>query len=87
MFPNGLRASVCHWPFLLELGRISYCLYVIHQAVNLMCHEFLLGGIAVLHGRALHWSDDSRRGARLWPSKTLVDIFRAPAAPAKPRYQ
>jgi peptidoglycan/LPS O-acetylase OafA/YrhL len=43
MFPNGLWASVCRWPFLLELGRISYCLYVIHQAVNLMCHEFLLG--------------------------------------------
>jgi hypothetical protein len=31
--------------------------------------------IVALHGRALHWSDDSRRGARLWPSKTLVGIF------------
>jgi peptidoglycan/LPS O-acetylase OafA/YrhL len=41
--PNGLWASVCRWPFLLELGRISHCLYVIHQAVNLMGHEFLLG--------------------------------------------
>ena len=43
MFPSGLWASVCRWPFLLELGRISFCLYIIHAAVNLMCHEFLLG--------------------------------------------
>jgi peptidoglycan/LPS O-acetylase OafA/YrhL len=43
MFPNGLWASVCRWPFLTELGRLSYCLYVIHQTVNLVCHEVLLG--------------------------------------------
>jgi len=43
MFPNGRWASVCRWPFLAELGRLSYCLYVIHQAVNLVCHEVLLG--------------------------------------------
>ena len=42
MFPNGIWATVCRWPFLLELGRVSYCLYVIHEAVNLFCHEFLL---------------------------------------------
>jgi peptidoglycan/LPS O-acetylase OafA/YrhL len=42
MFPNGLWASVCRWPFLRELGRVSFCLYVIHVAVNLLCHEFLL---------------------------------------------
>src|SRR5580700_6703131 len=42
MVPNGLWASVCRWPFLLELGRVSYCLYVIHVAVNLICHELLL---------------------------------------------
>jgi len=43
MSPNGLWASVCRWPFLVELGRLSYCLYVIHEAVNLLCHEILLG--------------------------------------------
>jgi peptidoglycan/LPS O-acetylase OafA/YrhL len=42
MFPTGVWASVCRWPFLAELGRLSYCLYVIHQAVNLFCHEVLL---------------------------------------------
>jgi peptidoglycan/LPS O-acetylase OafA/YrhL len=34
-FPNGVWASVCRRPFLLELGRTFYCLYVIHQAINL----------------------------------------------------
>ena len=43
MFPTGAWASVCRWPFLVELGRLSYCLYVIHQAVNLLCHEVILG--------------------------------------------
>ncbi len=43
MFPGGMWASVCRWPFLAELGRLSYCLYVIHQAVNLLCHEVFLG--------------------------------------------
>jgi peptidoglycan/LPS O-acetylase OafA/YrhL len=52
MFPNGLWASVCRWPLLAELGRLSYCLYVIHEAVNLMCHEVLLGTTP----RFLDWS-------------------------------
>lgn len=43
MCPNGLWASVCRWPFLVEMGRLSYCLYVIHQAVDLLSHEVLLG--------------------------------------------
>jgi peptidoglycan/LPS O-acetylase OafA/YrhL len=42
MIPGGLWASACRWPFLVELGRLSYCLYVIHVAVNLLCHEVLL---------------------------------------------
>jgi peptidoglycan/LPS O-acetylase OafA/YrhL len=42
MMPDGLWAYVCRRPFLVELGRLSYCLYVIHQAVNLLCHEVLL---------------------------------------------
>jgi peptidoglycan/LPS O-acetylase OafA/YrhL len=41
MLPNGPWASFCRWPFLAEFGRISYCLYVIHEAVNLLCHEVL----------------------------------------------
>jgi peptidoglycan/LPS O-acetylase OafA/YrhL len=42
MTPSGYWAAVCRWSFLAELGRISYCLYVIHQVVNLVCHEILL---------------------------------------------
>jgi peptidoglycan/LPS O-acetylase OafA/YrhL len=52
MFPGRLWASICRWPFLRELGRLSYCLYVIHQAVNLICHEVLLG----TSPRFLGWS-------------------------------
>jgi peptidoglycan/LPS O-acetylase OafA/YrhL len=42
MVPGGIWASVCRWSVLAELGRVSYCLYVIHAAVNLLCHIFLL---------------------------------------------
>jgi len=52
MFPSGLWASICRWPFLAEMGRLSYCLYVIHQTVNLVCHEVLLGATP----RFLDWS-------------------------------
>jgi len=45
MIPGGVLASVCRWRFLAELGRISYCLYVIHSAVNLLCHIILLHGL------------------------------------------
>ena len=26
----------------MELGKVSYCIYVIHEVVNLLCHFFLL---------------------------------------------
>jgi peptidoglycan/LPS O-acetylase OafA/YrhL len=52
MLPGGLWASICRWPFLRELGRLSYCLYVIHQAINLICHEVIFG----TSPRFLGWS-------------------------------
>jgi peptidoglycan/LPS O-acetylase OafA/YrhL len=39
MLPGSQWAAVCRSPFLIEMGRVSYCLYVIHMAVNLACHE------------------------------------------------
>jgi len=39
MLPGSPWAAVCRLPFLTEMGRVSYCLYVIHMAVNLACHE------------------------------------------------
>jgi peptidoglycan/LPS O-acetylase OafA/YrhL len=42
MVSGGTWAAVCRWSFLANVGRISYCLYVIHQVVNLACHEILL---------------------------------------------
>jgi peptidoglycan/LPS O-acetylase OafA/YrhL len=41
MVPSGMWAYVCRWRFLAELGRVSYCMYVIHSAVNLLCHVIL----------------------------------------------
>jgi peptidoglycan/LPS O-acetylase OafA/YrhL len=41
LVPNGIWGSVCRWSFLAEMGRISYCLYVVHQATNLMWSEIL----------------------------------------------
>jgi peptidoglycan/LPS O-acetylase OafA/YrhL len=43
MKPSGIWGSICRWSLLAELGRVSYCLYVIHAAVDLLCHELLLG--------------------------------------------
>jgi peptidoglycan/LPS O-acetylase OafA/YrhL len=37
--PGGPIASFTRMSWLHELGRVSYCLYVIHQAVNLFCHS------------------------------------------------
>lgn len=45
MLPGSRWAAVCRFPFLTELGRVSYCLYVIHSAVNLGCHELFFHGI------------------------------------------
>jgi peptidoglycan/LPS O-acetylase OafA/YrhL len=42
MAPRSVWAAVCRWPFLAELGRVSYCLYVIHAAADLACHKLLL---------------------------------------------
>ena len=39
MVPNSLWSAFCRLPFLAEMGRVSYCLYVIHAAVNLACHH------------------------------------------------
>jgi peptidoglycan/LPS O-acetylase OafA/YrhL len=41
MVPGSLWSAACRLPFLAEMGRVSYCLYVIHAAVNLACHELL----------------------------------------------
>jgi peptidoglycan/LPS O-acetylase OafA/YrhL len=42
LLPNGIWAAVCRWRFLAEMGRISYCLYVIHQTVDLFTHLLVL---------------------------------------------
>jgi peptidoglycan/LPS O-acetylase OafA/YrhL len=42
MVRGGLWAAVYRLRFLAKMGLISYCLYVIHQVVNLACHEILL---------------------------------------------
>jgi len=38
MVPDGIWAGICRWPFLIEIGGISYCMYIIHSAVNDICH-------------------------------------------------
>jgi peptidoglycan/LPS O-acetylase OafA/YrhL len=42
MVPGGMWAAVCRWSLLAEMGRVSYCLYIIHQVVNLACYKILL---------------------------------------------
>ena len=39
--PRGFWASICRWPILIELGGISYCVYIIHGAVYEFCHSLL----------------------------------------------
>jgi peptidoglycan/LPS O-acetylase OafA/YrhL len=39
--PEGPIASLASMRWLRELGNVSYCLYIIHQAVNLFCHAIL----------------------------------------------
>jgi len=39
--PTGLIASLCRMAWLRELGRVSYCIYIIHTAVNLFFHMAL----------------------------------------------
>lgn len=39
--PAGLIATVARSSWLCELGSVSYCLYIIHQVVNALCHIVL----------------------------------------------
>jgi peptidoglycan/LPS O-acetylase OafA/YrhL len=39
--PSGAIASVASTRWLCDLGSVSYCLYIIHQAVNALCHSVL----------------------------------------------
>jgi peptidoglycan/LPS O-acetylase OafA/YrhL len=39
--PSGPIASLVRMKWLREFGRISYCLYLIHPAVNVLCHRIL----------------------------------------------
>jgi peptidoglycan/LPS O-acetylase OafA/YrhL len=39
MAPGSRWAAFCRLSFLAEIGRVSYCLYVIHGVVDLACHE------------------------------------------------
>jgi peptidoglycan/LPS O-acetylase OafA/YrhL len=42
---KSLIAGVSRWQGLRELGKISYCVYVIHVAVNWIVHRFVLGSV------------------------------------------
>jgi peptidoglycan/LPS O-acetylase OafA/YrhL len=44
LVPQGFFGTICASPFLMQLGRLSYCMYVIHLVVNLLCHGLLLHG-------------------------------------------
>lgn len=41
LFPETLFGSFCRSRLLRELGRVSYCVYIVHEAVHLICHRFL----------------------------------------------
>ena len=41
--PRSLVAGICRWSFLGSLGRVSYCLYVIHVFVDFSCHKVVFG--------------------------------------------
>jgi peptidoglycan/LPS O-acetylase OafA/YrhL len=36
---DSIWAAICRWVFLGSLGRVSYCLYIIHVFVDLLCHK------------------------------------------------
>jgi peptidoglycan/LPS O-acetylase OafA/YrhL len=42
--PAGLLGWTARMPWLRELGKVSYCMYIIHEAVNLFSHVLLLKG-------------------------------------------
>jgi peptidoglycan/LPS O-acetylase OafA/YrhL len=39
--PRGVWAGICTWPFLIGLGGISYCVYIVHSAINELCHSVI----------------------------------------------
>jgi peptidoglycan/LPS O-acetylase OafA/YrhL len=51
--PEGIWAAFCRRTFLIDLGGVSYCAYIIHLAVNVLCHAELAG---------------SSRGVSTWPA-------------------
>lgn len=53
--PFGLWSRICQLRFLIQLGGISYCVYIIHGAVAYAWHQFLLpspAGVATLRSAA-----------------------------------
>ena len=40
--PNGPIGAVMRWPFLRQLGVVSYCMYLIHLVVDVACHAVIL---------------------------------------------
>ncbi|HEY0701340.1 MAG TPA: acyltransferase [Candidatus Acidoferrales bacterium] len=45
MMPHGSWAKICRIRSLAGLGKVSFCLYVIHEAVNLACHQLVLRSV------------------------------------------
>jgi peptidoglycan/LPS O-acetylase OafA/YrhL len=42
-WPASLLGWVMRLPWLRELGKVSYCAYIIHTTVNLFCHILITG--------------------------------------------
>jgi peptidoglycan/LPS O-acetylase OafA/YrhL len=52
--PGGPIAVVMRMGWLRELGRVSYCIYLIHLVVNLACHAILLHSVPTIsNGKAV----------------------------------
>lgn len=49
---QGWVAGVMRWKFLRWLGTISYCVYVIHLAVNMLAHRILLRAMPQVYNEA-----------------------------------
>jgi peptidoglycan/LPS O-acetylase OafA/YrhL len=45
---TSLLAAFMRIGFLREIGGISYCIYIIHEAVFLFCHQLLLHTLPVV---------------------------------------
>ena len=43
--PGGAWAAFCRWGVWGNIGKVSYCMYVIHLAVDGFCHAFLLSSV------------------------------------------